>query len=74
MKGYAQKFGFTFPIGIDNDWDTLRTWWMYKRRDWTSVTFLLDKEGVIQYIHPGGDYVKGDKDYQEIEDMIKSLL
>ena len=74
VKDYAQKFGFTFPIGIDNNWDALRTWWMYKRRDWTSVSFLLDKEGVIQYIHPGGDYVKGDKDYQEIEDKINSLL
>ena len=74
VKGYAQKFGFTFPIGIDKNWDTLRTWWMYEKRDWTSVSFLIDKEGVIQYIHPGGDYVKGDKDYQELENKINSLL
>lgn len=38
------------------------------------VFHLLDKEDVIQYVRPGGDYVKGDKDYQEIENKINALL
>lgn len=74
VKSYAEKFAFTFPIGIDKNWDTLRKWWMYEKRDWTSVSFLLDKNGVIQFIHPGGDYVKGDRDYQILEERITTLL
>jgi len=48
-----------FPIAIDWDWrnGTLRDWWLTgPDRPATSVTFLLDKSGVIQYIHPGMEY------------------
>lgn len=50
---------FKFPIGIDWDWrnGTLKEWWlMGPERDFTSVTFILDKNGVIQFIHPGMEY------------------
>lgn len=50
---------FTFPIGIDWDWrnETLKEWWLTgPERDFTSVTFILDKAGVIQFIHPGMEY------------------
>ena len=48
-----------FPIAIDWDWrnGTLKNWWLTgPDRPATSVTFLLDKSGVIQYIHPGMEY------------------
>lgn len=48
-----------FPIAIDWDWrnGTLKDWWLTgPDRPATSVTFLLDKSGVIQYIHPGMEY------------------
>ncbi|MFO7526967.1 MAG: TlpA disulfide reductase family protein [Ignavibacteriaceae bacterium] len=50
---------FKFPIGIDWDWrnGTLKEWWLTgPERDFTSVTFILDKSGVIQFIHPGMEY------------------
>lgn len=50
---------FKFPIGIDWDWrnGTLKEWWITgPRRPATSVTFILDKSGVIQFIHPGMEY------------------
>lgn len=50
---------FTFPIGIDWDWrnGTLKDWWLTgPDRPFTSVTFILDKSGVIQFIHPGMEY------------------
>jgi peroxiredoxin len=50
---------FKFPIAIDWDWrnGTLKDWWLTgPKRPGTSVTFLIDKSGVIQFIHPGMEY------------------
>lgn len=50
---------FKFPIAIDWDWrnGTLKDWWLTgPDRPATSVTFILDKSGVIQYVHPGMEY------------------
>jgi peroxiredoxin len=75
VKKQAQKYGFEFPIAIDPDWRTLRQWWLGKTdENWTSVSFLLDRKGVIRHIHPGGEYIKGDKDYKEMKDKIEELL
>ncbi len=52
-----------FPIAIDWDWrnGTLADWWLTgPDRPATSVTFLLDKNGVIQYVHPGMEYHDND--------------
>jgi thiol-disulfide isomerase/thioredoxin len=48
-----------FPIAVDWDWENgvLADWWYTgPERPATSVTFLLDKSGVIQYVHPGMEY------------------
>lgn len=48
-----------FPIAIDWDWrnGTLANWWLTgPERPATSVTFLLDKSGIIQFVHPGMEY------------------
>ena len=50
---------FKFPVAIDWDWrnGTLKEWWLTgPKRPATSVTFILDKSGVIQFIHPGMEY------------------
>jgi peroxiredoxin len=71
----AKKLGFQFPIAIDRDWKTLKSWWLAKGdRRWTSVTFLIDRKGVIRLIHPGGQYVKGDKDYVALKNKIEDLI
>jgi len=75
VSEYAEGFGFQFPIAIDDGWSTLQDWWLSgNNRAFTSVSFLLDRNGVIRYIHPGGDYVKGDEDYAEMNRMIRQLL
>jgi peroxiredoxin len=48
-----------FPIAIDWDWrnGALADWWLTgPERPATSVTFLLDKSGVIRFVHPGMEY------------------
>jgi peroxiredoxin len=75
VKKYARKLGFKFPVAIDPDWRTLKRWWLDTGdRDWTSVSFLIDRHGVIRHIHPGGQYVKGDKAYSEMKAKIEELL
>ncbi len=75
VQRYAKKFGFKFPVAIDYDWKTLRRWWLDGReRGWTSVSFLIDRKGIIRHIHPGGQYARGDADYIQLQAKIRELL
>jgi hypothetical protein len=51
----------------------LKRWWLDGHdRTWTSVRFLIDQEGMIRYVHPGGSY--SPEEAQDIEVMIRELL
>jgi len=59
VKRVVEARDFKFPIAIDWDWRnrTLKDWWLTgPDRPGTSVTFILDKSGLIQFIHPGMEY------------------
>jgi peroxiredoxin len=72
---YAASLGFDFPVAIDSEWRTLRRWWLDGHdRGFTSVTFLLDRAGKIQHVHPGGKYVRGDGGFEALEAKIVELL
>ena len=79
------RYQFTFPVALDGDWETLKRWWLEgASREFTSVSFILDKQGVIRYVHPGGEYHESDgggpghatcdRDFKTIERTIASLL
>jgi len=83
VRVQARRLGFRFLVGIDNGWENLKRWWLDTGdRMWTSVTFLLDREGVIRYIHPGGVYTpepteifpKAYDDYQVLRSSITKIL
>jgi len=75
VAAHRRRLRFEFPVAIDRDWRTLQTWWLDRgESDWTSVTFLLDRKGAVRFVHPGGQYVKGDKAYSELEAKIRELL
>ena len=75
VKDHVEKLGFQFPVAVDHNWGTLNEWWLKDdRRKWTSVSFLLDRNGLLRYIHPGGQYVKGDGEYEELKAKIEILL
>jgi peroxiredoxin len=77
---------FKFPVGIDWDWrnNTLKDWWLTgPERPGTSVTFILDKSGVIRFVHPGMEYHEDNgseqhlmcsNDLDRIQDAIEQLL
>ena len=83
LEKAVKRLGFEFPIGLDMDWGTLKGYWLAKgRHRWTSVSFLIDRRGQIRYIHPGGEYYKGEdetrteaeQDYDELKAMIEKLI
>lgn len=75
VETQARRLHFKFPIGIDRDWVTLKRWWLAGRdRAWTSVTFLLNGNGTVRHVHPGGSYVKGAPDYERLEQAIEEAL
>jgi len=80
----AARYRFTFPVADDGDWQALKRWWLNgAHREYTSVSFIVDKHGVIRYVHPGGEYHESqgspaheicDADFKTIEKTIASLL
>lgn len=75
VRKIVDGYGYRFPVAIDRGARTRRLWCL-GRYDYhfTSVTFLLDRQGVIRHIHPGGQYVKGDPEYQTMESEIRWWL
>jgi thiol-disulfide isomerase/thioredoxin len=78
---------YLFPVAIDWNWRTLNEWWLNSRpegvRAPTSVTFILDRKGVVRFVHPGMEYHDGapseehaacENDFHVIRATIERLL
>ena len=75
VRATVHEYGFEFPVGIDRDWRTLNRWWLGgRKRDFTSVSFLIDKHGVIRHIHPGGTIDLGKPDGVALQKKVEQLL
>jgi thiol-disulfide isomerase/thioredoxin len=75
VRATVREYGFEFPVGIDRDWRTLNRWWLGDhKRDFTSVSFLIDKRGVIRHIHPGGTIDLGTPDGAALQKKVEQLL
>jgi thiol-disulfide isomerase/thioredoxin len=75
VERQARAFGFEFPVAIDVGWTTLQRYWLdHAPRAFTSVSFLIDRQGTIRHVHPGGQYVRGDRAFRELEAHIEALL
>lgn len=75
VKGWVRDFGFTFPVAVDRDWRTLHRWWLDDNsRDFTSVSFLIDRRGTIRHIHPGGTMAPGSADFGAMRAKVEELL
>ncbi len=73
VRQLVERYGFQFPVAIDPQWQTLKRWWLNRHdRPWTSVSFLIDQEGLIRYVHPGGSYTA--EEVKAIEAVIQNLL
>jgi thiol-disulfide isomerase/thioredoxin len=80
----ADSLGFGGPIACDQDWKTLERWWLdgHPERNWVSVSFLIDREGVVRWVHGGGEYHPSDDPrhhrcemkFEQLEAAIEPLL
>src|SRR5580765_1860870 len=80
----AKKLGFEGPVALDREWSTLERYWLggHPERGWTSVSFLIDREGVIRWLHRGGEYHPSsdprhaacDVEYRGLEKTLATLL
>jgi Redoxin len=60
VRGHARALGASFPVGVDPDWALVNAWWLDRGGGpWTSVTWVLDKQGRLRWVHPGGEYHAG---------------
>ena len=81
VKKQAKVFGFEFPIAQDLEWRTINSYWLGgKKRSFTSSSILIDKNGIIQFVHDGGEYFRSDYDlkanaaFEAMEENIVRLL
>lgn len=75
LEAYVRRYGFRFPVAVDVNWSTLDRWWLRGHsRDFTSVTFLLDRQGRIRGVHPGGRLAPTDPAYASMRAAIERLL
>ncbi len=85
VKRRVQELGMEFSIASDPRWDTLDRWWLRAgegERRATSVSFILDRAGVIRWIHPGPELHPGGPpdheqcraDFADAERVIEALL
>ena len=79
VSGYAKAFGFRFPVAVDDEWGALRRLWLDRVPDseYTSVSLLIDREGVLRHVQLGGLYAKDAADPQsrrDYEAMRKAIV
>lgn len=80
----AKRLGFGGPIAVDREWATLDRYWLagHPERAWTSVSFLIDRDGVIRWVHGGGEYHRSADaaharcalQYRELERTLAAVL
>lgn len=59
VREAIQKLGFHFPIGMDNFWETIHAYGVGSEfKNFTSVSFVIDQEGIIRFVHDGGEFYR----------------
>jgi hypothetical protein len=75
--------GFEFPVAIDPESQNLRRWWLdAARREFTSVSFVIDPTGVVRFVHPGGAltleederFPEARRDYAALRKAVEDVL
>ena len=75
VKQAAQGLHIDFPVAWDADWKVLQRWWLDRSEgDYTSVSFLLDAQGVVRWVHPGGEVPPDSSDFKELRAQVGRLL
>ncbi len=75
VEAQVKRLGFTFPVATDPGWRTLRAWWLEgRKRDFTSVSFLIGRDGKIAHVHSGGTIDPADERGKALAAAITAAL
>ena len=81
VRKTVDAYGFRFPVAVDDEWKALRRLWLDRAESgWTSASLLIDREGVVRHVHPGGVFSKDSpdpqarRDYDEMRAAVERLL
>jgi len=83
IAAVREEYGWGFPVAVDSSWAVLDAFWLaHGPRDYTSVSFVLDRRGVVRYVHPGGEYHPGGptdheqcrRDYADVRAALEAVL
>jgi hypothetical protein len=79
----AKQIGYAGPIAVDLDWLQLKKVYLSKaERQFTSISILVDGDGVIRFLHPGPDLfpssekdeARQNEDFAMLEKAIEVLI
>ncbi|MCA9705448.1 MAG: hypothetical protein KDK70_06360 [Myxococcales bacterium] len=83
MAEVVHGWGWRFPVALDLDWAVLHSFWLdHGSPRYTSVSFVVDRAGIVRHVHPGPEFHPGGPkdhqrcrdDYQEIRATLDALL
>jgi thiol-disulfide isomerase/thioredoxin len=84
VEAAAKRLGFDGVLAVDADWSELRRLCggTMKGRTATSMSFLVDGQGVLRFVHPGPvlfpssdkEHARENADYELLERAIVTLL
>src|SRR4051812_13451914 len=62
VRQFAKTIGYRGEIAIDQEWAVLKEAYLNKgKRTATSISLLVDADGLIRFVHPGTEYFPSDK-------------
>ena len=81
VRRTVADYGFRFPVAVDDEWKALRRLWLDRAESsWTSASLLIDREGVVRHVHPGGVFARESSDprargdYDEMRAAVETLI
>lgn len=83
VEAVVKGWGWRFGVALDLDWAVLDAYWLAQGdRDYTSVSFVVDREGVVRFVHPGPEFHDGGpadheqcrQDYRDVRAALDALL
>jgi thiol-disulfide isomerase/thioredoxin len=76
VRDAASKLGFRGVLAVDRDWSELKRFYLRPgtRRPATSMSVLVDRQGVIRFVHPGPVLFPSDDQRHERENADYALL
>jgi thiol-disulfide isomerase/thioredoxin len=75
VRAAVRELGFAFPVATDPEWATVKAFGVGSRfQSFTSVSVLVDGEGVIRWVHDGGELHLDDPAGRSLVDRLDRML